>query len=225
MGKLKRHPVGRQLVETLELPRDLFFGSVILTVTGQEEIIVENYKGILEYTRESIRLQTKTCRLFLSGKNLKIVYYTNDEMKSSAYTFLFVGVLGILAMILIALDIIPLHMAAYMRVIMAIVMGGLFLFFLFIGVQSFRKMKGLSSEADSEETLTNEILTSFLNGHTAASIDASISDAGTMENEQLYFYRYEQIKRILSEDHPGLAEDYTEDLIEKIYTSLFPDMI
>lgn len=34
MGKLKRHPVGRQLVETLELPRDLFFGSVILTVTG-----------------------------------------------------------------------------------------------------------------------------------------------------------------------------------------------
>ena len=68
-----------------------------------------------------------------------------EEMKSSAYTFLFVGVLGILAMILIALDIIPLHMAAYMRVIMAIVMGGLFLFFLFIGVQSFRKMKGLSS--------------------------------------------------------------------------------
>ena len=40
MGKLKRHPVGRQLVETLELPRDLFFGSVILTVTGQEEIIL-----------------------------------------------------------------------------------------------------------------------------------------------------------------------------------------
>ena len=148
-----------------------------------------------------------------------------EEMKSSAYTFLFVGVLGILAMILIALDIIPLHMAAYMRVIMAIVMGGLFLFFLFIGVQSFRKMKGLSGEADSEETLTNEILTSFLDGHTAASIDASISDAGAMENEQLYFYRYEQIKRILSEDHPGLAEDYMEDLIEKIYTSLFPDMI
>ena len=32
-----------------------------------------------------------------------------EEMKSSAYTFLFVGVLGILAMILIALDLIPLH--------------------------------------------------------------------------------------------------------------------
>ena len=77
--------MGRQLVETLELPRDLFFGSVILTVTGQEEIIVENYKGILEYTRESIRLQTKTCRLFLIGKNLKIVYYTNDEMKITGF--------------------------------------------------------------------------------------------------------------------------------------------
>lgn len=148
-----------------------------------------------------------------------------EEMKSSAYTFLFVGVLGIVAMILIALDIIPLHMAAYMRVIMAIVMGSLFLFFLFIGVRSFQKMKGLSGEAESEETLTNEILTAFLADHTAASIDASITDAGAMENEQLYFYRYEQIKRILSGDHPGLAEDYTEDLIEKIYTRLFPDMI
>lgn len=196
-----------------------------------EELPTTSYDDLSGETREKLS-HIKAVEESKSTLNLKegSTRYIDkrsqyEEMKSSAYTFLFVGVLGILAMILIALDIIPLHMAAYMRVIMAIVMGGLFLFFLFIGVQSFRKMKGLSSEADSEETLTNEILNSFLNGHTAASIDASISDAGTMENEQLYFYRYEQIKRILSEDHPGLAEDYMEDLIEKIYTSLFPDMI
>ena len=196
-----------------------------------EELPATSYDDLSGETREKLShiKAVEESKITLNPKEGSTRYIDKrsqyEEMKSSAYTFLFVGVLGILAMILIALDIIPLHMAAYMRVIMAIVMGGLFLFFLFIGVQSFRKMKGLSSEADSEETLTNEILTSFLNGHTAASIDASISDAGTMENEQLYFYRYEQIKRILSEDHPGLAEDYTEDLIEKIYTSLFPDMI
>ena len=196
-----------------------------------EELPATSYDDLSGETREKLShiKAVEESKITLNPKEGSTRYIDKrsqyEEMKSSAYTFLFVGVLGILAMILIALDIIPLHMAAYMRVIMAIVMGGLFLFFLFIGVQSFRKMKGLSGEADSEETLTNEILTSFLDGHTAASIDASISDAGAMENVQLYFYRYEQIKRILSEDHPGLAEDYMEDLIEKIYTSLFPDMI
>lgn len=85
MGKSSKRPLKKQFVETLELPRDLFFGSVIITVTGREEVIVENYKGILEYTKESIRLQTKNCKLFLSGKNLKIVYYTNDEMKITGF--------------------------------------------------------------------------------------------------------------------------------------------
>ena len=148
-----------------------------------------------------------------------------EEMKSSAYTFLFVGVLGILAIILIALDIIPLHMAAYMRVIMAIVMGALFLFFLFIGVNSFRKMKDLAAEADDEENTTKKILETFLTDHSAASIDAAIPKADQLGNEQLYFFRYEQIDRILSEKYPELAEDYKEDLIEKIYTRLFPDMV
>lgn len=148
-----------------------------------------------------------------------------EEMKSSAYTFLFVGALGIFAIILIALDIIPLHMAAYMRVIMAIVMGSLFLFFLFIGVQSFQKMKKLAVDAVDEEHTTHEILEAFQKEHTAASIDAAISETGNITNEQLYFYRYEQIKNILTACYPDLAENYMEDLIEKIYTALFPDMI
>ena len=61
----------------MELPKDLFFGAVILTVTGREEAIIENYKGILEYSTE-VKLQ-------LSGKNLKIAYYTNEEMKITGY--------------------------------------------------------------------------------------------------------------------------------------------
>lgn len=69
----------------MELPKDLFFGAVILTITGREEAIVENYRGILEYSNEKIRLQTKTCKLLLCGKNLKIDYYTNEEMKITGF--------------------------------------------------------------------------------------------------------------------------------------------
>lgn len=146
-----------------------------------------------------------------------------EEMKSSAYTFLMVGALGILALILIGLDIIPLHMVSYMKVIMAIVMGGLFLLFLVIGAKSYKKMKVLAKDTEKEEADTKEILTWFFAENDADSIDASIPQAETLENEQLYFYRYEYIKGILAEKYPDLAENYTEALIEKIYAKVFPD--
>lgn len=69
------------MVETLELPKDLVYGAVLLTVTGRRELLVENYRGILEYTTECIRLQAKDCRVSIQGKALSIQYYTNEEMK------------------------------------------------------------------------------------------------------------------------------------------------
>lgn len=67
--------------ESLHLPKDLMFGAVIVTATGNQEIYIENYKGLLEYSDDKIKLQTKNCNLTICGKNLVISYYTNDEMK------------------------------------------------------------------------------------------------------------------------------------------------
>lgn len=69
------------VADTLKIPKDLLLGAAILTVTGQCEAYVENYNGIIEYTDKKIRLQTKTCRIEICGNDLKIIYYTNDEMK------------------------------------------------------------------------------------------------------------------------------------------------
>ena len=69
------------LVESLELPKDLVYGAVLVSITGRQEILIENYRGILEYTKNHISLQTKTCRLVVHGKDLDISYYTNEEMK------------------------------------------------------------------------------------------------------------------------------------------------
>jgi len=69
------------LVESLELPKDLMYGAVLVSITGRQEILIENYRGILEYSQNHISLQTKTCRLVVRGKNLNISYYTNEEMK------------------------------------------------------------------------------------------------------------------------------------------------
>ncbi len=70
-----------QLADTLKLPKDMLLGASILTVTGSHEVWVENYRGIMEYTQESIVLQTKTGRISICGCGLVIDYYTNEDMK------------------------------------------------------------------------------------------------------------------------------------------------
>lgn len=71
----------QQLADTLKLPKDMLFGASILTMTGNQELWVENYKGIIEYTPESIILQAKTGRICICGCHLTIDYYTNEDMK------------------------------------------------------------------------------------------------------------------------------------------------
>lgn len=63
------------------MPKDVALGAPILTVTGQTELMVENYRGILEYTEIMVRVQTKAGQIKITGKRLQIDYYTNDEMK------------------------------------------------------------------------------------------------------------------------------------------------
>lgn len=70
-----------QLVDTLKLPKDMLLGASILTMTGNHELWVENYKGIIEYTGESIILQAKTGQISICGCGLVIDYYTNEDMK------------------------------------------------------------------------------------------------------------------------------------------------
>lgn len=73
--------VKSKIAEKLNIPQDISDGLPIVTVTGKNEIYVENYKGIIEYGKCCIKIQTKVCRVTFTGKNLEIVYYTNVDMK------------------------------------------------------------------------------------------------------------------------------------------------
>lgn len=71
------------IVESLKLPKDTMLGASIVSITGNREAFIENYKGILEYTKDTIVLQGKNCRISFQGKQLSIDYYTNEDMKIS----------------------------------------------------------------------------------------------------------------------------------------------
>lgn len=72
-----------KLLESLQLPRDVCMGALRVTLTGNTEAWVENYRGLLEYTEQTILLQGKNCQVCFEGKGLSIDYYTNEDMKIS----------------------------------------------------------------------------------------------------------------------------------------------
>ncbi len=78
MGKNK---FKNRISDAVNIPKDVILGVPIVRIIGQEEFYIENYRGILEYTDTVIRVQTKIGQIYLTGKRLEILYYTNDEMK------------------------------------------------------------------------------------------------------------------------------------------------
>lgn len=72
-----------KLLESLQLPRDVCLGALRVTLTGNTEAWIENYRGLLEYSEQYILLQGKNCQVCFEGTRLTIDYYTNEDMKIS----------------------------------------------------------------------------------------------------------------------------------------------
>lgn len=67
--------------EQFKIPKEVSMGASVMHITGQYELYVENYKNIIAYTNEQIKLQAKTCKIYISGKNLEIEYFNESGMK------------------------------------------------------------------------------------------------------------------------------------------------
>ena len=78
---MKREAERERFAAAANMPKDVVLGASVVTVIGNGEISIENYRGILEYTGELIRVQTKKGQIQVHGKGLQIEYYLNDEMK------------------------------------------------------------------------------------------------------------------------------------------------
>ena len=75
------YSIKSKIAEKLKIPEDVSRGLPIVTITGKNEIYVENYKGVILYECSCIKIQTPNCRITFQGKELEIVYYTNVDMK------------------------------------------------------------------------------------------------------------------------------------------------
>lgn len=68
----------RRTTEILELPKEVVSNSPKITMTGFNEVLIENFKGILEYEDFFVRIGTYIGNVNINGFNLKL-NQMNDE--------------------------------------------------------------------------------------------------------------------------------------------------
>ena len=79
--KRKSENTFRTLSELLKLPTDVTCGDTRVVMIGRSKIRVENYRGILVYEENVIKVQAMNLIVRVEGKQLQIRYYDQDEME------------------------------------------------------------------------------------------------------------------------------------------------
>ncbi len=64
----------------LEIPREVISDIPKITVTGFDEIFIENFKGILEYEDFFVRISTSVGNININGFNLKLNQMTDNDI-------------------------------------------------------------------------------------------------------------------------------------------------
>ena len=70
-----------KLDRILEIPKEVCSDIPKVIMTGFDEIIVENFKGILEYEDYFVRINTHIGIININGFNLNLENMTNDDIK------------------------------------------------------------------------------------------------------------------------------------------------
>ncbi len=145
-----------------------------------------------------------------------------EDMQSTAYSFLLVSVVGVLLLVLVYTGVIPLQFATYMKYMMAIVMGGMFLIFFIIGIRSYRKLGGLKAEVMQEQQDRETAKSWFLGQYSEKAIDLTLDINSSDEVQQKYFLRSQFMKRTLSEKFPAYEDAFLDYLTEQLYEEMYP---
>lgn len=69
-----------RLDKVLEMPKEIISNDPKITILGFNQMLIENYKGILEYQEFYIRLNTYIGIVNINGFNLNLSEMTTDDI-------------------------------------------------------------------------------------------------------------------------------------------------
>jgi sporulation protein YqfC len=62
----------QKLAGILEIPQDIVLDLPRITMLGNKQILIENHKGIIEYTPSLVRIKVSQGELIINGNNLSL---------------------------------------------------------------------------------------------------------------------------------------------------------
>lgn len=144
-----------------------------------------------------------------------------EDNRSSAYTLLLVGGVGLLVDVLVMMGVIPVYVnGGISKYLVCGVMGAMFVLFLVFGGVSMKSSRILMVKAKSEDSLLSEITRWCEENLTATKIDDQIGEQEVPE-EQKYFSRVEKMKELIGDKFLNLDEAFLDHFVDDYYRKLF----
>ncbi len=81
---MKKRKIARsmnRINELLEMPPEVVSNIPKISILGFEEMLIENYKNIMEYEDFYIKVNTHIGLINVNGLNLKLIQMNQDDMK------------------------------------------------------------------------------------------------------------------------------------------------
>lgn len=72
--------IKNNIADALELPKDIVLDLPKITLIGNIQLYIENHKGIVEYSKERIRVNSKNGIIRIIGKKMVIKNIVTDEI-------------------------------------------------------------------------------------------------------------------------------------------------
>ena len=142
-----------------------------------------------------------------------------ENYRSVAVVLFLVGIIGVVALILMDLNIIPINFFGSSNYLVNIVMGALFAIFIAMGVNSMINYNKLKNKASTDDELRQRIYSWIDN-----ELDKSIRDENVSEedNEEIkYFNRTQVLSDELSRRFDDLSDDFRDYIIEDLYDRIY----
>lgn len=142
-----------------------------------------------------------------------------NDIMSSATTMLFVGIIGVIFMLLVLTKIIPLPLNPETSWLFFSIMGGIFIIFIIAGIVSFMHAKQVKIDAETEDKLIDDILDWAFSNISKDILDTELDL--TQPDELLYFGRSDKIKYMLMHQFEEADEALIYELTEQIYQKIY----
>lgn len=143
-----------------------------------------------------------------------------EDYKASGYTLILVGGVGLLFVALAATGVLPVGFMTGNYLAIG-VLSGFFLILLVCGIQSMKSFCDCKKLVASEDSLRYEVLKWCRDSLRAEEIDRETGSSDALTEEEKYFGRSEQMKKMISEKFLNLEDGFLDTLVDQLYAEIF----